>query len=557
MSILHRVARYAGRPLLMTADAALQLAHRAMAIDPQIVSRRRSRLAEVPGRVMARLGLAKRRAEGAELVVIDGEDTRQPPAAYAPRYASEPEHEGYGWALVDGIACFDIEGALLDRGCLSISGETFWGYDTIAMAMREAMADARVKGVFIRMDSPGGVVAGGIESLTADMRSLRETGNKTGKPIWVYADCAASAAYWISAQADRIIAPAVGIVGSIGAVCVHEDWSGALEKYGVAVTAVQFGAKKTDGASFKPLSDDARADLQAEIDAIGERFIADVIAGREFMTRAGLLATEAGCFQADHPDRARSGRALGFVDAIMSEQAAFNALCQHVSGALPVASAPQRAPAHGSAAPLREKPGAHQEKETMRKTVRARLNAALSRKAMTPEEKLDAIQGILDETDDEEAADGEEGDPAAEGEEEETTAETEDENTAEGEEEETEAEGEEEEPEAEDEEEPTSRKGKGAKKVNAAIGQRILALPQARGREKLAAQLALTPGMSVATAKGLLAAAPKASRLEGNVVDPKLGAGGPPEARAQTDDDKSADFVRDCMALARGKPAKT
>ncbi|HRE45616.1 MAG TPA: S49 family peptidase [Terricaulis sp.] len=318
---IHRIARYAGRPLLMTEPAARELALRALSFDAGAM--RHERLARQPAKFLKRLGVGA-------YAQPDMADGPMQPAAYAPSFASAPEHEGFGWTLCDGIACLEIDGALMDRGFSSISGSVFWGYDAIGAALHEAHADARVKGIFIRMDSPGGVVSGTLEALTEDMRSLRETGNEDGKPIFVYADMAASAGYWIASQADRIFAPAVGMVGSIGAVIVHEDHSEALEKHGVKITPIQFGAKKTDGAWFAPLSESAREDLQAEIDAVGERFLADVSAGREFLSRAKLLATEAGCMMASHPDPARSGIKLGLVDEIAREEDAYHSLIAHV-----------------------------------------------------------------------------------------------------------------------------------------------------------------------------------------------------------------------------------
>lgn len=549
---LHRIARYAGRPLLMTQDAARELALRALRVSGGALQH--PRLARQPGAFFAKLGIASLlRPQAMEdddaLIVVDGDPPPPKPRGYAPSYAGEPEAEGFGWSLVDGIACMDIEGALLDRGFCSISGEMFWGYDTIAQAMREAMAEPRVKGVFIRMNSPGGVVAGSLEALTADMRALRQTGNANGKPIFVYADCAASAAYWISAQADRIVAPAVGMVGSIGAVIVHEDWTGALDKAGVKVTPIQFGAKKTDGAWFKPLSDGALADLQAEIDAVGDRFIADVVAGRDFLSSGKLISTQASCFLAEHSEADRSGLKLGLVDEIASEEAAFAALKAHVAGGGAQAKAKQvsatrRAPA--PAAAVEDQSGAQTE-SIMRKSKKARIDAVMSRTALTPEEKLEKIQQILDEEETSEAEAEEETDAAAEGEEEETVAEGEEEETAaEGEEEEVAAEGEEEEPTA---------------KAALARAKAILALPEAKGREQLAHKLAFTAGMSVKTAKGLLAASPKASKLVGQVHEPQLGAAtdapAPRAAGVSADDAKASQFIRSCHEMATGKKVKS
>lgn len=347
---IHRIARHAGRPLLMTEAAARELALRALSIDAG--AWRHEALSRQPAKFLKRAGVGAFLQRGT--FQEDGPAAPVQPQAYAPTYTAAPEHEGFGWSLCEGIACFEIEGALMDRGFSCISGSVFWGYDAIGAALWEAYADTRVKGIFIRMNSPGGVVAGTLEALTADIRAMRETGNENGKPIFAYADMAASAGYWIISQTDRIFAPAVGMVGSIGAVIAHEDHSAALDKIGVKITPIQFGPKKTDGAWFKPLSETALADLQAEIDAIGERFLADVTEGREFLSRAKLLATEAACMMADHPDAARSGIKLGLVDEIAREEDAFAALVAHVRNSAlsqfvtPPPSATRAAPTPGA-----------------------------------------------------------------------------------------------------------------------------------------------------------------------------------------------------------------
>ncbi|MCR6657988.1 MAG: S49 family peptidase [Asticcacaulis sp.] len=136
----------------------------------------------------------------------------------------------------------------------------------------------------------------------------------------------------MAAQGDRISAPKVGLVGSIGAVIVHADYSGAYEQAGIKVEAIQFGEEKTAGAYWKPLSASARADLQAEIDQCGRDFVADVATGRPVLTPEALIATRARVYMGDHDDPERSGLSLGFVDAIETEEEAFQALLATFGG---------------------------------------------------------------------------------------------------------------------------------------------------------------------------------------------------------------------------------
>jgi ClpP class serine protease len=319
--------RYARRPLLIEPNAAAELANRVRALDDRAFSR--------PNRLEAFLRRVGLGGDAPRPMAYDDDGWEPPPPleqrlAYAPLWAGDVEDTGYCWSLLEGVALMCCDTPLVERG-EDFCGVVYHGYDTLKAGIGDAMADDRVKAVFLRLSSPGGVVAGGLPDLAAFMRSVRATGNAGGKPIWVYADMAASAAYWIAAQADRIVAPAVGLVGSIGAVIVHEDWSGALAKAGVVVTPIQFGANKTDGAWFKALDPAALADLTAEIDQCGRDFCADVFAGRPKLTVDALVATQARVFMARHDDEARSGLALGFVDAIQTEEEAFEALLAEIS----------------------------------------------------------------------------------------------------------------------------------------------------------------------------------------------------------------------------------
>jgi ClpP class serine protease len=320
-------SRYARRPLLLEPNAAQAILRHIALGDPRGMASE--------GRIeafMRRLTGGRARPMAMEDDEGSGETAPQRPAAYAPLWAQqtygEPADEGFAWCLFEGIATMEVSTALAERGEY-YCGVWYHGYDTVLAGLREAIADERVKAVFIRMASPGGPVSGGLPALAAFMRQARAAAG--GKPIHIYADMACSAAYWISAQADRIVAPDVGLIGSIGAVLVHEDWSQALAKAGVVITPIQFGAEKTAGAWWEALSASARADLQAEIDQCGRNFVADVAAGRPKLTPEALIATQARVFLGDHDETARSALDIGFADAIMSEEDAFGDLLASLS----------------------------------------------------------------------------------------------------------------------------------------------------------------------------------------------------------------------------------
>ena len=157
----------------------------------------------------------------------------------------------------------------------SVSGPSGTGVDAFTQMFRQALADPSVGSILIEVDSPGGRVDQ-IPELAAEIRAARGQ-----KPITAIANTtAASAAYWIAAQCDELVVTPSGEVGSIGVYCAHEDLSAAMEQDGVKVTLISAGKFKTEGNPFEPLSEEALAAVQADVDAYYGMFVADVAKGR-------------------------------------------------------------------------------------------------------------------------------------------------------------------------------------------------------------------------------------------------------------------------------------
>lgn len=213
--------------------------------------------------------------------------------------------------VVNGVAVVPIQGVLVHERTW------FWGettYASIASALVAAMNDPDVRAVVLHVNSPGGEVAGCFD-LVDGIYGLRGI-----KPIWAILDEEAySAAYAIASAADKIIVPRTGGSGSIGVITMHMDITGMLEQFGVKVTTIQFGARKSDRYPTTPMSDEAKALIQADIDAMGELFVATVARNRD-LSPDKVRKTEAGIFLG------ASGLEQGLVDAVMAPDAAFLSL---------------------------------------------------------------------------------------------------------------------------------------------------------------------------------------------------------------------------------------
>ena len=99
----------------------------------------------------------------------------------------------------------------------------------------------------------------------------------------------ASAAYWIGSAANQVIVERTAQVGSIGVLYMHYDWSKYDAEMGLKVTVITSGKYKAIGNNAEPLSDDARAIIQAEMDQIYDLFIETVARNRGVSTEKVLV----------------------------------------------------------------------------------------------------------------------------------------------------------------------------------------------------------------------------------------------------------------------------
>ncbi len=163
----------------------------------------------------------------------------------------------------NGIAVIPVLGTLANRtfGLAAMSGLA--SYLRLGEQLDQAAADPAVRGILLDMDSNGGQ-AGGVFDLADRVLALRGV-----KPVYAVADEAClSAAYALACGAERFYVTQTGAAGSIGVVALHADQSGADEKAGVRYDYITAGDRKADANPHAPLSDQARATLQAEVDRL-------------------------------------------------------------------------------------------------------------------------------------------------------------------------------------------------------------------------------------------------------------------------------------------------
>ena len=216
----------------------------------------------------------------------------------------------------DGIAQISIHGTLVRRagGLDTLSG--LRSYAQIENEVLDAATDSQVRGILLDIDSPGGEVAGMFD-LVDQVKEAAEL-----KPMYAAAnDNAFSAAFLLASAAEKIFVTRTGGTGSVGALAVHLDQSGANEQAGKKYTVVRSGVRKAEHNPLEPLTEDARSSLQSRVDDVRELFISEVVKNRN-LTADHVRSTEA---QAYYGEQAME---VGFADKIGTLEDAHRALVE-------------------------------------------------------------------------------------------------------------------------------------------------------------------------------------------------------------------------------------
>lgn len=215
------------------------------------------------------------------------------------------------------IAVISITGTLVNRMAME-PASSFASYERIKRLVQVAANDPGVKGILLRIESFGGEVSGAFDA--ADV--IRAAGQK--KPVWAVADDnAASAAYLLASQAERVFVTRTSYVGSVGVIAVHYDLSKMEEQDGIKPTAIFAGSKKNWFTPDEPLDDEAAAWLKSEVMSGYDRFVKYVADARGMAPKA-VRGTEAGIY------RGQDAVAVGFADKIGTFETALSEMASAI-----------------------------------------------------------------------------------------------------------------------------------------------------------------------------------------------------------------------------------
>lgn len=164
---------------------------------------------------------------------------------------------------------------------ITVSGVIMEGDGFVKRQIDAIREDDHVRGVVVRVESPGGTVTGS-DYIFHHLQRLRET--KKIPIVVSMGSVAASGGYYVAMavgdQEKSIYAEPTTSTGSIGVVIPHYDVSGLLSEWNVRDDSIASHPRKLMLSMTRPMSEEERALAQEYVDETFQRFVSVVKQGR-------------------------------------------------------------------------------------------------------------------------------------------------------------------------------------------------------------------------------------------------------------------------------------
>lgn len=181
-------------------------------------------------------------------------------------------------------------------------------YHNLVPIITELADDDNVKGMVLRVNSPGGSAFG-----SDQIGEALDYFQSKGKPLAVSMGAyAASGGYWISACADKIFANPLTITGSIGIFGLIPNVKGLADKLGVNPQTVSTNPNAQFPNLMEGMNDEMKGVMQQYVERGYEDFVGRVAKGRKMSVPAVKRIAEGRVWDAV------SAKRIGLVDSIGS-----------------------------------------------------------------------------------------------------------------------------------------------------------------------------------------------------------------------------------------------
>jgi len=204
-------------------------------------------------------------------------------------------------------------------GVIDVTG-IISGSQHIVNQVKKFRQDKRIRGIVLRIDSPGGSV-GPSQEIYDEVLKAREG----GKIIYAsMGSMAASGGYYIASAAEKIFANPGTLTGSIGVIMAFTNAKGLMEKIGLQPKIIKAGKYKDIGSPARAMTEKERNLLQSVVDDVHQQFIEAIASGR------GISIEEVTTIADGRIFTGRQAHSLNLVDELGGLQATIDQLSDKV-----------------------------------------------------------------------------------------------------------------------------------------------------------------------------------------------------------------------------------
>ena len=140
-----------------------------------------------------------------------------------------------------------------------------------------AKEDKSIKGILLKIDSPGGGVTAS-DLVFREIKNFKET--RKIPVVACITGQGTSGAYMVALSADRIVALPSAVVGNVGVLLPSISLEGLMDKLGIKNQTLTSGKLKDSGTILRDMNKDDKAILEGIVTEFSQDFIAKVKAGR-------------------------------------------------------------------------------------------------------------------------------------------------------------------------------------------------------------------------------------------------------------------------------------
>lgn len=167
------------------------------------------------------------------------------------------------------ILLLDISGVIVSSmkpGVFDKEGDIL---SQVYYRLKKAAEDNMVKGIILRLDTPGGEVTAS-DIIYHEILNFKK---RTGIPVLaLMMGLTASGGYYIASACDLLIAHPSTLTGSIGVISLFPNLEGLFEKVGIQVHVIKSGELKDSGSVFRQMTPEERDVFQKIVDEYHQNF---------------------------------------------------------------------------------------------------------------------------------------------------------------------------------------------------------------------------------------------------------------------------------------------